>query len=62
MTIFDGSGSLQTLAQTRRTRYLSAKVAQLQPQTPGSLFVAFYDSQGYGGGIRPHVFRFPPRT
>jgi hypothetical protein len=28
------------------------RVAQLYPQTPGSLFVASYDSQGYGGGIR----------
>jgi hypothetical protein len=27
------------------------RVAQLYPQAPGSLFVAFYDSQGYGGGI-----------
>jgi hypothetical protein len=27
------------------------KVAQLYPQAPGSLLVAFYDSQGYGGGI-----------
>jgi hypothetical protein len=27
-------------------------VAQLYPQTLGSLFVASYDSQGYGGGIR----------
>jgi hypothetical protein len=26
-------------------------VAQLYPQAPGSLFVSFYDSQGYGGGI-----------
>jgi hypothetical protein len=26
-------------------------VAQLYPQALGSLFVAFYDSQGYGGGI-----------
>jgi hypothetical protein len=26
-------------------------VAQLYPQTLGSLFVASYDSQGYGGGI-----------
>jgi hypothetical protein len=25
------------------------------PQTLGSLFVAFYDSQGYGGGIRPYL-------
>jgi hypothetical protein len=27
-------------------------VAQLYPQALGSLFVASYDSQGYGGGIR----------
>jgi hypothetical protein len=26
-------------------------VAQLYPQAPGSLSVASYDSQGYGGGI-----------
>jgi hypothetical protein len=29
----------------------SDRVAQLYPQAPVSLFVAFYDSQGYGGGI-----------
>jgi hypothetical protein len=29
----------------------SDRVAQLYPQTQGSLFVAFYDSLGYGGGI-----------
>jgi hypothetical protein len=28
------------------------RVAQLYPQTLGSLFIASYDSQGYGGGIR----------
>jgi hypothetical protein len=28
------------------------RVAQLYPQSLGSLFVASYDSQGYGGGIR----------
>jgi hypothetical protein len=28
-------------------------VAQLYPQALGSLFVTSYDSQGYGGGIRP---------
>jgi hypothetical protein len=28
------------------------RVAQLYPQALGSLFVVFYDSQGYGGGIR----------
>jgi hypothetical protein len=28
-------------------------VAQLYPRALGSLFVASYDSQGYGGGIRP---------
>jgi hypothetical protein len=29
------------------------RVTQLYPQALGSHFVAFYDSQGYGGGIRP---------
>jgi hypothetical protein len=29
----------------------SDSVIQLYPQAAGSLFVAFYDSQGYGGGI-----------
>jgi hypothetical protein len=31
------------------------RVAQLYPQAPGSIFVASYDSQGYGGGIRPRL-------
>jgi hypothetical protein len=31
------------------------RVAQLYSQALGSLFVAFYDSQGYGGGIRPRL-------
>jgi hypothetical protein len=31
------------------------RVAQLYPQTLGFLFVISYDSQGYGGGIRPHI-------
>jgi hypothetical protein len=35
----------------------SDRVAQLYPQALGSLFVAFYDSQGYGGGI---LTRLPP--
>jgi hypothetical protein len=30
-------------------------VAQLYPQALGYLFVASYDSQGYGGGIRPRL-------
>jgi hypothetical protein len=30
-------------------------VAQLCPQALGSLPVASYDSQGYGGGIRPRL-------
>jgi hypothetical protein len=29
----------------------SDRVAQLCPQVPGFLFIVFYDSQGYGGGI-----------
>jgi hypothetical protein len=31
------------------------RVAQLYPQVLGSLFVSFYDSQGYGGGIPPSL-------
>jgi hypothetical protein len=31
------------------------RVAQLYPQSLGSLFVASCDSQDYGGGIRPHL-------
>jgi hypothetical protein len=27
------------------------RLAQLYPQAPGSLFIAFYTSQGYGGTI-----------
>jgi hypothetical protein len=27
------------------------RLAQFYPQAQGSLFVAFYESQGYGGGI-----------
>jgi hypothetical protein len=35
--------------------FTSDRVAQLYPQAPGSLFVAFYDSQDYGGGILTHL-------
>jgi hypothetical protein len=31
------------------------RVAQLYPQALGSLFVASYDSQNHGGGIRPRL-------
>jgi hypothetical protein len=31
------------------------RVAQLYPQALGSLFVASYDSQGYGGGIQTRL-------
>jgi hypothetical protein len=34
------------------------RVAQLYHKAPGSLFVASYDSQGYGGGIRTRLHRF----
>jgi hypothetical protein len=39
------------------------RVAQLYPQASGSLFVASYDSQGYGGGIRTrlHAVTTSPR-
>jgi hypothetical protein len=30
-------------------------MAQLHPQALGSLSVAFYDSQDYGGNIRPRL-------
>jgi hypothetical protein len=30
-------------------------VAQLYPQALGSIFIASYDSQGNGGGIRPRL-------
>jgi hypothetical protein len=33
------------------------RVARLHPQALGSLFVASYESQGYYGGIRPHLHR-----
>jgi hypothetical protein len=35
------------------------RVAQLNPQALGSLFVAFYDSQGYGRGIQPCLHLSP---
>jgi hypothetical protein len=34
------------------------RVAQLYPQALGSLFFASYDSQGYGGDIRPRLQAF----
>jgi hypothetical protein len=34
---------------------LRNRVAQLYPQVLGPIFVASYDSQGYGGGIRPRL-------
>jgi hypothetical protein len=32
------------------------RVARLYPQALGSLFFTSYDSQGYGGGIRPRLY------
>jgi hypothetical protein len=32
------------------------RVAQLYPQALGSLFIASYNSQGYGGGIRTRLY------
>jgi hypothetical protein len=36
---------------------LSERIDQFYPQALGFTFVAYYDSQGYGGGIltRPHA-------
>jgi hypothetical protein len=31
------------------------QVSQLYPQASGSIFIAFCDSQGYGGGILTHI-------
>jgi hypothetical protein len=31
------------------------RVAQIYPQALGSLFVAFYDAQGYGGDMRTRL-------
>jgi hypothetical protein len=39
----------------------SDRVAQLYPQAPGSLFIAFYDSQGDGGGILTCLHTSPPQ-
>jgi hypothetical protein len=33
-----------------------SRVAQLYPQVLGFFFVASYDSQGYGGSIRPRLY------
>jgi hypothetical protein len=33
----------------------SHRVAQLYPQAPGSVFVAYYDLQGCGGSILTHL-------
>jgi hypothetical protein len=35
--------------------YPRNRVALLYPQALGSPFIASYDSQGYGGGIRPRL-------
>jgi hypothetical protein len=49
-------GSLQTLPHKRQDQVSvcmspSDRVARLYPQAPGSLFIAFYDSQGFHTGI-----------
>jgi hypothetical protein len=38
----------------------SDRVAQLYAQAPGSVFVTFYDSQGYGGGIVARLHTWSP--
>jgi hypothetical protein len=35
--------------------FMSPSVKQLYPQAAGSLVVAFYDLQGYGGGLAPCI-------
>jgi hypothetical protein len=39
-----------------------SRVAQLYPQAQGSLFVASYDSQGYGGDIRTRLHTGTPES
>jgi hypothetical protein len=34
----------------------SDRMTQLYTQKPGSLFIVFYDIQGYGGGILTHLY------
>jgi hypothetical protein len=36
------------------------RVAGLHPKEQGSIFVVSYDSQGYGGGIRPRLQTWSP--
>jgi hypothetical protein len=62
---FRGTRDRILLSQIRDSRNLEGqvtvfisprnRVAQLYTQALGSLFVASYDSQGYGGGIRPRL-------
>jgi hypothetical protein len=42
-----------TAAATTATT--SDREAQLRPQAPHSVFIAFYDSQGYGTDILTHL-------
>jgi hypothetical protein len=37
--------------------FFRKRVAQLYPQTLGSLFIPSYDSQGYGGSIGTHTHK-----
>jgi hypothetical protein len=39
----------------------SDRVVQLHPQVPDCLFIAFYDSQGYSGGIVPRLHTRPEK-
>jgi hypothetical protein len=43
------------LSQIRDFPNSESQVAMLKPQALGFLFVASYDSQVYGGGIRPRL-------
>jgi hypothetical protein len=51
ISLSDGSGPPNLGDKVSVFMFPSDRVAQLYPQAPGSLFVAFYDWQGYGGGI-----------
>jgi hypothetical protein len=57
MTIFHSQIRDSSNLEGQVTIFISPKnkVAHLYPQALGSLFVAYYDSQGYGRGIRTRL-------
>jgi hypothetical protein len=48
----EGQGQVPVFISPRK------RVAQLYPQILGSHFVASYNSEGYGGGVRPRLHTY----